>query len=210
MANITTLPGDLNVSNGQIRHKNDFSPPIARAQLAQRTLAKFVIPLTAWRIWDSLITTLPAAGSNDDLGLVQGTFGTGSPSLQTGDVKALGAVTRYARALIPIPPDYEAGQTLQLRCHAGMLTNDADNSATLDVQAYKSDGEAGIGSDLVTTAATSINDVAYADVDFTIDGTGLSPGDWLDVRIAIATNDAATGSAVIGCIGEVALLADLR
>lgn len=209
MANPTQIPGDLLVP-GQLRHAQNFAPLIARSQLLQDDLAKFVIPHTDWRVWDALTTLLPSAGASDDLGLIQGTFGSASPSIQTGDVKALGTTTRRARALIRIPAEYVAGQTLKLRFHAGLLTTLSDGAATLDAEAFKSNGEAGIGSDLVTPAAQSIKSLSLADIDFTIDGTALSPGDWLDVRISIAITDAATVTAVIGIIGESSLLADIK
>jgi hypothetical protein len=153
---------------------------------------------------------LPDAGANDDLGLIGGTFASASPTLQTGDLKSAGATTRYARAQIRLPAEYQAGQTVVLRFHAGMLTTQSDGTATLDVQCYCSDEEAGISADLCATAAQSINSLTLADIDFSITPTSLTAGDLLDVRIAIAISDAAGATAVIGCIGAAKLLCDVR
>ena len=112
--------------------------------------------------------------------------------------------------LFAIPDNYEAAADVVLRLHAGMKTTVADTTATVDAEAYKSDEEAGISSDLVTTAAATINSLTLSDVDFTISGGTLSPGDLLDIRIAVAINDGATGTAVIGQIGAVKLLCDTR
>lgn len=210
MANPTTLPGDL-VIPGNLRVAGSISPALARTSiLAQAELQAFTIPWTAWRVWDAMHTNLPGAGATDDLGLVDGTWATDSPSLQTEDLKAAGATANYARAQIPLPWEYETGQSVTLRLHAGMITTVADTTATLDVVCYETDEEAGIGADICATAATTINSLVFADIDFTITPTALAAGDLLDVRIHTAVNDGATATAVIGCIGSAKLLCDVR
>lgn len=183
---------------------------LSRSSLDQESLSPFTIPLTAFRVWDAIATNLPATAATDDLGLVGNTFATGSPTIETGDLKAAGATTRYARVQLPIPMEFDAASDVVLRIHAGMKTTVSDTTATVDVQAYKSDEEAGIGADLCSTAATTINSLTLGDKDFVIDGSGLSAGDLLDIRIAIAVNDAASGTAVIGQIGAVKLLVDTK
>lgn len=193
------------VGNAQIMADAD----IARAKLDLDDLAPFVVPLTDFRVWDAMQTVLPGTSSADDLALAGGTFGTDSPTIQTGDVKN-STVTRYARALVRLPIEYDAGETVMLRVHAGMITTVASASATVDVQAYKSDKEAGVGSDLCTTNAQSCNSTTFADLDFVITPAGLAAGDVLDVRLAVAVTDVATGTAVIAAIGSVELLCDVR
>lgn len=183
---------------------------IVRSKLAQDPLASYQVPWTSFRVWNAYHTNLPGTPLADDLGLVGGTFGTDSPSLQTEDLKAAGATTSYARFAVQLPPEYDDGQTVVLRLHAGMLTTVADTSATVDVEAYKSDSEAGIGADLCATSATTINSLTPADKDFTITPTSLAAGDWLDVRVAVAVNDGATATAVKAIIGSVELLCDIR
>lgn len=182
---------------------------IARTQLALDSLKSYQQKLTDFRIWDAFATVLTATSGTDDLGLYGGTFASASPTVGTGDVKTT-TVTRYARIMIPIPMEYEAGEDVNIRLHAGMQTTVADGSATIDVQAYRSDEDAGIGSDLCSTSAQSINSLTSADKDFIIDGATLSPGDWLDVRITIAVVDSATGTAVIAQFGSCQLLVDVR
>lgn len=204
-----TVSGDLRV-NGDIVYTGAFRPGLARTNIAQEALAKFPVKLTDFRVHDAIATNLPGTSANDDLGLSGGTFATSSPTIQTSDLKTAGATTRYARCLIPLPAEYDAAESVVLRIHAGMKTAVADTTATIDVQAYKSDEEEGISADLCTTSATTINSLTLADKDFTITATSLSPGDVLDVRIAVAVNDGAGGSAVIGMIGAVSLLCDIR
>lgn len=199
-----TLPS-ASVGNAQVK----VGAEIARSKLALDSNQKYVVPLTDFRVWDAMNTVLPGTSSNDDLALVGGTLGTSSPTIQTGDVKNT-TVTRYARALVALPPEYEDGETVTIRLHAGMITTVASSSATVDVECYKSDKESGVGSDLCSTAAQDINSLTFDDMDFTITPTGLVAGDLLDVRIAIAVSDSATVTAVIGAIGSVELLADVR
>jgi hypothetical protein len=209
MARPTGFPGDIDVP-GIAFLRGGIQPAITRSSLAQDSLQVFKIPLASFRIWDSYHTNLPGTSAAGDLALIGGTFATDSPSIQTSDLKAAGATTRYARVEIILPIEYVAAETVVLRFHAGMLTTIADVSATLDVECFKSDGEAGIGADINATGATTINSVTLADIDFSITATALSPGDLLDVRIAVAINDAATGTAVLGIIGSAARLCDVK
>ena len=210
MANPTNFPGDIEVA-GDLRIGGSVTPALTRANiLALAELQPFIIPWTDWRVWDAMQTNLPGTPLTDDLGLVGGTFATDPPSIQTEDLKAAGATTSYARTQIALPWHYEASQTVTLRFHAGMITTVSDGTATLDVQCYESDEEVGISADICATAARSINSLVFADMDFTITDAGLVAGDLLDVRIAIAINDGATGTAVIGCIGAAKLLCDVR
>jgi hypothetical protein len=204
----STVEGDLLVP-GTLTC-GDLAPKLLRSQLAQEALAEYPIPWTWWRVWDALGTNLPGTSAADDLGLYGGTWATHSPAIKTYDVKAAGAVALYARAQLILPPEYEAAETVVIRLHAGMQTTVASVSATADLVAYKSDDEAGIGSDLCATAAQSINSLVLADKDFTITATTLAPGDVLDVRLHLAINDAATATAVIGIVGKAALLCDIR
>ena len=186
-------------------------PGFTRSNLVQESLAVYPIPFESLRVHDAFGTLLPASPATDDLGLVGGTFGTGVPSIQTGDLKAAGATTRYARTTIALPIEYDAAADVVLRLHAGMLTTVADTSSTIDVEAYLSDQEAAVdGADKCATAATTINSLSLADKDFVITATSLSPGDLLDIRIAIAINDAASVTAVTGILGAASLLCDVR
>lgn len=192
---------DTNVSN---------AAAIARAKLAQDVLKPYPVNLTDLRVWDAMATVLPGTAANDDLGLIGGTFATGSPSIQAGDLKSAGATTRYARFLVALPAEYDSGETVTVRIHAGMVTTVADTSCTVDVQAYESNGEAGISADLCATAAQSMNSLTYADKDFTITPTALVAGDVLDVRVAVTCTDASGGAAVIPVLGSITLLCDVR
>lgn len=185
------------------------TPGIPRINLLQQTLDPFVIPLTEFRVWNAMHTNLPGTSATDDLALTSNGV-TDSVTIQTSDLDSAGATTRYASVLLPVPAEYVGAQTLTLRFHAGMKTNVADNTATLDVEAYLSDEEEGLGADICATAVTTINSVTLADIDFTITPATLSPGSLLLVRIAVAVNDAATGAPVIGIIGSAKLLCDTQ
>lgn len=186
------------------------SAEILSTQLAQRTSRRVQIPLYAWRVWDALGSNLPSVSATDDLGYIAGTFGTDGPYIGTSDLKAAGATTRYARCQVALPFEYDDGATVTLRCFAGMLTTVADATATLDAEVYESDMDATISADLCTTAATTINSLTFANIDFVITPSALVAGDVLDIRLAMAINDAAGITAVIGAIGNTELLIDTR
>jgi len=199
------------VVNGNLRLSGLMTPTRTRAEiLSQVDLCPLLIPWTAWRIWDNVVAPLGATAlSDDDLLMTGGTFATDPPCIQAGDVKAA-SKTRYARCQIAMPWDYVAGQTVTLRFHAGMVTTVAATSCLLDVSAYASDEELGLSADLCATAAQSMNSVTFADLDFVITPTALVAGSLLDIRIEIASVDAATGTPVIPTIGAAKLLYDAR
>jgi hypothetical protein len=219
----TTIQGDVRVT-GQLLAQSIKSTgsgtltgadltanaEIAATQMAQNALQPYLVKLTDARVWDAIQTVLPGTPGTDDLGLQNGTFGTEAAHITAGDLKAAGATTRYARFLIPLPAEYEAAETVTLVISAGMLTTVADTSCTVDVECYKMDGDTTLSADLCATAATTINSLTFADKSFTITPTALEPGHLLDVRIAIACNDAATITAVEPVIGLITLKCDTR
>jgi hypothetical protein len=106
---------------------------------------------------------------------------------------------------------YVSGQPISVVAWAGMRTTVASGTATVDFECYKKNDSTGlVGSDLVTTSATSINSLTAADNAFTIDPTGLSAGDELDVRVTIAITDSATPTAVIGRIMKLYFLLSVK
>jgi hypothetical protein len=212
MANPTNVPGDL-VVPGDLRLVGNLTPAKPRSSfLSLAELQSFPVPLTEFRVWDAMQTLLPGTPSADDLGLIGGTFGTATPSLRSEDLKALGATNKRARVLVQLPWEYVSGESVTIRFKAGMITTVAGTTATIDCEAFKlqSDPDDAIGSDLVTTAATTMNSLVFADIDFVVSPTSLSPGDILDVRLTCAVNDGASATAVIAGVSSCKLLCDVR
>lgn len=175
-----------------------------------RLLSLFPMPLQDARIHDAPASFLPTTPAADDLGLVIGTFGTNGVLVQTGDLKAAGATSMYCRwPQVQVPHYIHPGQNSYVRLYAGMDTNPADTTATIDVEAYVTDGVGGVSADKCVTAAQDINSLTDANFDFDL-GTTLLAGDYLDVRVTIAVNDGATGTAVIGNLGRAYLACDVR
>lgn len=201
------LVGDLQVS-GSIRAGGGYLN-FSRSDITEQALAEYQISPLAWRVWNAVATLLTGTPNNDDLGIATGTLGTDFPYVWAGDLKTV-TNTRYGALILPLPPEYVSGGDIRLRFHAGMLTTPSDGTATLDLQAYASDGEAGVGSDLCQTNAQSINSTTLADKDFVIDGSGLVPGDIIIARAAIAVADTASGTAVDAAITETKLLLDIK
>lgn len=175
---------------------------IQSTQLEERASQLFGVSLSDAKTWDDFLSDLPTTAAADDLALVAGTTGTNSLTIETGDLKAAGATTRKAGFELIVPANYKATKSYKIRVRAGMKTTVADTSATVDVEAYKADGDGLVGSDLCSTSATTINSLSKANVDFTISASSLSPGDKLFVVVSVAVNDAATGTAVIGQVSD--------
>lgn len=183
---------------------------ILPTQIAQRAFQQEHVEFTNCRVWDAMQTLLPGTSSADDLGLATGTPGTNAPTITTGDIKALGPISRRLAFELRVPDNYEAGQTFQVRIRAGMATTVADVSATVDLSVYKPDGAGAVGSDLCTTAATTMNSLTPSDKDFAVSAGALSPGEKLICVVTVATNDAATVAAVTANIYSISRLCDTR
>lgn len=201
------VDGDLRVTGAL--QVDGTMPTVKRTSIEQTAEAVFAIPLSSLRVHDALATNLPGAAADDDLALIGGAFGSASPKISTGDVKGAGC-TRYARFQFQLPAEYDAGQTVAIRASCGMTTTAADGTATLDFVVHKADREAGVSADICATAAADINDTSWADRTFQITPTGLTAGDVLDIRMAIVITDTATGTAVIGDVGALEMLVDIR
>lgn len=200
------IPGDLTVG-GTLR------PPQTRTNHAQEDLARFPYDLTALRVWDARQTALPGTSAADDLGLYGGTWGTNAIRVMTYDVKTVGATNLYAAGRLALPTEYQAAETVVIRCSAGMVGAVADASCTLDLECYLIDRVGGLDgspTDLCATAATTMNSLTFANIDFTITATGLARGDELEFRLNVAPNDAAGGSSVQGAIAAIELLCDIK
>jgi hypothetical protein len=178
---------------------------LSRTDLKQEALQSYRIPLTEFRVHDAVSSLLPAAAANDDLGMINGTFGTTGTSLQTSDAKAT-TVTQYGRVQVPLPVEYDNGQSITLAIAADMETTVSDGTATIDVEAYKN----GAGDDICATAAQSCNALTSSTLSFVITPTGISSGDLLDIRVTAAITDSATGTAVVAQITSVILKLDIR
>ncbi len=205
------FPGDLSV-NGDLRVGGSITPAKARDEvLAVAELQSFPVPLTSFRVWDNMAALLPTAGLTDDLGIIEGIFGTATPSLQTEDLLGLGATNNYARALVQLPWEYVNGSTINIRIVCGMISNVASVSATIDCEAYKLqvDPDDAIGADLVTPAAQDMNSKTFAAVDFVVSPSLMVGGDILDVRIVTAANDGGAVEVIAG-ITSVKLLCNVR
>lgn len=193
------------IANGDIAANAN----IETTKIEQRVLAEYHVPWSAFRVWDALSTNAVATAATDDLGLINGTWGSAVNKLSAGDLKAAGATTRRVYFAVAVPPNYDDGQTIKLRLRAKMETTIADVSCTIDAEAYiANDGN--LTSDLVTTAATSMNSLTVANYEFTLSSGSIDPGDLIEVRLSIACNDAATATAVTPVVYEVALVADTR
>jgi len=202
--------------SGTMRLPANIIGEFGKDNLNQRVLEKFPLALQDWRVWDAIQTPLPNPSAGDDLGLYQGAlpspvFGTDTPEILSFDIGSVGAVTLRARYPDFVVPDYyESGETIQLAFFAGCETTIADTAATIDVEVFKSSGDGVVsGSDRYTGAALDIRSITFAEMVFDL-GTGLVPGDHLDIRVTIAANDGGNSTVVQVGFGKAELQCDTR
>jgi hypothetical protein len=189
--------GDVEIT-GAIRVSGTYTGPINRSNLIADNTAAYMLPFQNFQVWDAFGTALAnGAGSNDDLGLTAGAFGTGLPYVETRDLtgNAGAGVAHYARTTFTLPPEYLSGGTITLQLAAGMKGVVAATSAVADAEAYLSARTTLVsGSDLVSTAAQNINSVTFADYLFSLTPTGRVAGDVLDIRLSLTATSATVAS----------------
>lgn len=175
----------------------------ARATQTTSTTSTYTLDPSAAKTWDALQTNIVGTAANDDLAIVTGTFLTDSPTIQSGDSKAA-TTSRKLGIFFRVPPEYVSGGALTLRLNAGMKTTVSDTTATIDAQVVRN---AAPTTDICATAAQSINSLTAADKDFTLTPTDCVPGDLLFIVVTVAIVDGATGTAVIGKLNTIQVLA---
>lgn len=202
--------GDSIIVSGDVTYSGDLQPGLARAQIVQDNLANYAIPFTEMRVHDAPQTVLPGTAAGDDLAIVGTSYGTDTLAIQTSDSKAA-SVTQYALFTWPLPVEFTAAQSVRVKVKAGMVTTVSDGTAVVDVEAYLSNDEGAVsGSDLVSTAAASVNSLTAAENSFVLDGSGLVPGSVLNIRVRASVVDSATATAVILRVGRVTCQADVK
>ena len=160
------------------------------------------IPVAAFRIWNNLDVQLSATpASADDLALIIGTYGTDSPYITTtaqtpGDANP---VVSYARLVLPVPDNYQAGSAISL-----VLTwerpDAAATSMTIDAEVFRNVAPT---VDIQSTAAASINAAASGTFTGVLTPTDLVPGELINIRVAITA--VSNGASYEGRITKAAL-----
>jgi hypothetical protein len=179
---------------------------VARASLTQDDLAPYALPITEARRWDVPTAVLPAGATSDDLGMVDNTFLTAAPTIESGSCKNT-TLTQYCRFMFAVPPEYVSGETIKVRINAGMKTTVANTSSTIDVECVR---QAAPSVDVCATAAQSINSLVAANKDFTITPTDVVPGDILDIRLTSLAVDGQNSVESYSQINKVTLLLDVK
>jgi len=206
ITNTTLVVPDGFITNDSI----SSTAAIDVAKLAQQTVQEFPVGFSTFRVWDAITSLPPASSSSDDLGIVTGTPGTDGPTITTGDVKAAGVTTRKIGFEIPVPHNYDDGQTIEVRVRAAMETTVADVAAYVDLSAYIVNGSGLVGSDLVTTSQIAMNSLTPADCDFVLSAGSIDPGDHIMCVLSLSVEDSATATDVIAAVYSVVLRCDTR
>lgn len=183
---------------------------IKRSKLAQDTLRRYPIPMYSARRHDTFSTLLASVAGGDRVA-IEGNVGTSPMYISGGDINNAGAVNRYARFLVAMPPAYDARSTVNIVANAGMITQIADDSSNLDFSAYKCDRfGVGISADLISTAAQNINSLTFAEYTFAMTTTSLHAGDMIDLRLELDMQDDNPSLTVEARVGALWLECDIR
>ncbi len=179
---------------GTVTTSGNITGPLNRSNIITET-GIYELPPTTWRVWDDMDSLLPGTATIDDLGLTTGAFGTNAPYIASEDLNGDTTAASYARRTYTLPPEYVSGGTITLRFYAGIAVG--GGAASVDAVVYQESKTsiAITGSDLCTTAATSIT-TTFGAKDFTITPTGRVAGDTLDIRIAVIGTTSVTAGTI--------------
>lgn len=181
---------------------------VPRTQLTTDSAAVFGVRLASLEATGTGAQLGASAGTpSGAMGLTIGTLGSAAP-IVVGEAASGNTKTDKARFQFSLPAEYVAASaiTLRVKCRSSVA---ATVSATIDASAYKSDGAAGVGADLVTTSIITLS-TTYTNRDFTITPTGLAAGDVLDIElVGVCTDTGGTTGAIIQ-IGAVAMLLNIK
>lgn len=180
-----------------------------RANAAAETNQTLRIPLTQARNADG--TAISAAASAGKFGMASGGVGVGGFRLE-GEAANNNTKTSTLLLCYAVPQNFNTSGTKALEVLIShKLSAVAATTATVDVEAYKSDKAGGVsGSDLCTTAAQAHNSGSLSDLAFTIDPSTLSPGDELIILVTSVVNDAGGAGSPKAYIGGLAARATTR
>lgn len=145
------------------------------------------IPLRLTQARDDDGQPMAAAASAGKFGLSVGGWGTGGMKI-VGEAANANTKTDDMLIEVALPQNYEAGTDLTFAIVARVDTP-LNTTATIDVEAYLSDTNGGVGSDLCSTAGQACNSATWATYTFTIAGATLAPGRTVEVYIRGVAND---------------------
>lgn len=185
---------------------------VARANLVQDDLAVYGLDLNTWLATGTGQPLGTSAGTpSGAFGLTAGTHGTAAPKI-VSEAASGASITNSCRRTFSLPPEYVAGETVTLRVRAKEAVGSATVGTTIDAEAYQADKDGGLtGSptDLVTTNALAVT-TSVGNKDFTINPTGLAPGDVLDIELTGVANDTGGSVGTVLEIYDTALLMDIQ
>jgi hypothetical protein len=212
MATVQSVLGDILVSGTVIQSvltiPNSVTGTIPRANITTKVGGVYDLPLPDWRVSDTNMSLLAAAGSGK-LGLVCNTPGATAPQLVTTDCKANATLATFvALTSFTLPDEYPTGGAVNVLVTGGCLTTVADDTATVDIEAWEDAGDGTVGADIASPAAQSIKSMTHATKTFVLNPAGLVAGDKIHIRLTVSVKDNATGAAVYGAVDKVSVLVD--
>lgn len=181
-------------------------PYVTRAQCTAETSQVMGVSLAALMNDDG--TPLAATAAAGKFGRVVGGWGTGGVVLE-GEAASGNSKTSTAHFMWFVPQNYEAGTNISFKVKARTSVVLATSSG-LDLQAYKSDENGGVGSDLCATASQDINSATWAEYTFTVTGTTINPGDKIEFYLQCVANDATGSNSGKSQIGNIDIVSTTR
>lgn len=112
--------------------------------------------------------------------------------------------TSTALWIVPLPQDYTAGANLTVGVDTVIAGTGTAGTKTVDVRAFRIDGQGATGADICATAAQNMA-TSRATQSFTITGTTLSPGDLLMVEVATVLQETGNSNTITATVNGLSI-----
>lgn len=146
-------------------------------------------------------TVLTASAAAGKFGITSGNWTTGGLKL-VGEAASNNSKTSTVKYRVALPQNYVAGSEITLHVNAN-VTATPTVSGVIDASAFESNTTGGVvGTDIQGTAVQSLT-TSMTDFKFVIDGSGLNPGDELEVYVQTVVNDTGGATGAIAQIGNI-------
>lgn len=209
MANVKDIIRVLREEFALLRTTAINGVSLPRSGLITDEAKPYILLLDTWRVTGTGALLGASAGTPAGaFGITYGTLGTASPKI-VSEAASGNTKTNKMRRSFPLPPEYVSGQPITVRVRAKEEVGAATVSTTVDVKVYKTDKEAGIGSDICATDAIDVT-TAVGNKDFTVTPTGLVAGDVLDIEVTGVVTDTGGTVGTVLAVYDVAVLLDIK
>jgi hypothetical protein len=196
------MSGDATINNaGVVTITN-----LARTKLAEDSLARYQIELMRMR--NATGSVMSNSSEANKFYISAGGWLSGTLQLRTEAAQG-NTKSDYLCFEFVLPPEYVAGQDVQLVISARYTGSGTAGTTTLYALVYELGDDGTVGGDLCTTAIQNLTS-SFADYTWTITPTGLVAGDRLMIQVEGVIQETGGSTTLYGVVGNIEMQIDIK